>query len=152
VGKTREVFRCPSARIVDEWREAGLIFPHEFWLTSTYGLNSWISPSTSGNQKITSFANPGTTVLVQDSAEQKFEGASDTLGLFPGQTQILNQWLQSISPLYDNYAFEWEWYRHDRRCNTLWLSGSVSKIPFTGLNVGIDYRYYTGEAIVNPFP
>jgi type II secretory pathway pseudopilin PulG len=154
VGRTREVFRCPSARIVDEWRESGLSYPSEFWLTSTYGLYDGLVTAANGvRRNLESYASPATTILTQDSAEQRTEGSSDTLGLFPGATRILSQWVDVIGPqVYNNYPFEWEWYRHDRKCNTLWLSGNVSKIPFTGYNVGIDYRYYTGEPIVTPIP
>ena len=35
----RELFRCPSAKLVDEWRDDGRFYPDEFWLTSTSGLN-----------------------------------------------------------------------------------------------------------------
>ncbi len=34
IGKSKHVFRCPSAKIVDEWRENGLRYPHDFWLDS----------------------------------------------------------------------------------------------------------------------
>jgi hypothetical protein len=83
------------------------------------------------------------------------EGPDDSIGLWPGRPMILTQWGPPgglSAALYDGYDFTWEWYRHDQRCNTLWLSGHVSKIPFNGRNVGIDYRYYTGETPVLPLP
>jgi prepilin-type N-terminal cleavage/methylation domain-containing protein len=165
-GVPREVFRCPSAKIVDEWRDAGLFYPHEFWLTSTYGICEFLlkpyNTSVSSDPaplKTTSFLYPSTKICVQDSVEQRPEGASDSIGLFPGEAQILTQWI-GIPPgsggmstsYYSGYPFQWEWYRHDRRNQTLWLSGNVSKIPFTGYNIGIDYRYYTGEKPVIPIP
>lgn len=157
----RELFRCPSAKIVDEWRDAGYSYPHEFWLTSTYGICRYLltpfNASASSDRaplKTTSFQNPSTMICVQDSVEQRAEGADDTIGLFPGSSRIFPQWQPTgvLAPLYGNYLFQWEWYRHDKRNNTLWLSGHVSKIPFTGLNVGIDYRYYTGEKPQIPIP
>lgn len=167
-GVPRELFRCPSAKIVDEWRDAGLYYPHEFWLTSTYGINDFLLKpyntsvtSDPAPLKTTSFLYPSTKICVQDSVEQKPEGASDSIGLFPGETQILTQWIgvppygasQGMSGVYYNgYHFDEEWYRHDRRNNTLWVSGQISKIPFTGFNVGIDYRYYTGEKPLIPIP
>jgi hypothetical protein len=45
VGNSRRVFRCPSARIVDEWREDGLRYPSDFWLNASYGLSSYITRS-----------------------------------------------------------------------------------------------------------
>jgi len=92
-------------------------------------------------------------ILAQDSAESRMEGENDSLGLFRGYSQILSQWQSgSLGSLYGGYVFQWEWYRHDKKCNTLWVSGNVSKIPFTGLNVGIDYRYYTGDKPVLALP
>ena len=161
VGTPRELFRCPSAKTVDEWHDTGLFYPSEFWLTSTYGLNGFLS-STSFQPplKTTSFENPSTMIVTQDAAEQRFEGGSDTLALFPGATRILTQWIGNNAPIsygglstyYNGYHFEDEWFRHDKRCNTLWLSGNVSKIPFTGYDAGIDYRYYTGEKPLTPIP
>lgn len=168
-GTPREAFRCPSARIVDEWKDAGLNYPHEFWLTSSYGICRYLlTPSpysataVSGPAplKVASFQNPTTVIATQDAAEANMEGDSDSIGLFPGSTRILTQWIGAGAPasyggmstLYNGYHFDDEWYRHDRRCNTVWLSGNVSKIPFTGFSVGIDYRYYTGDKPVIPIP
>ena len=73
------------------------------------------------------------------------EGADDSIGLFPGRTEILTQWRFSLASLYPGVKFEWEWYRHNKRCNTLWIDGHVSSLKFTGYNTGSDYRFYTGE-------
>ena len=73
----------------------------------------------------------------------------------------VEQWIGANAPAiyggisalyYGGYHFEEEWYRHDRRSNTLWLSGQVQKIPFTGYAAGIDYRYYTGEKPLSTLP
>ena len=167
VGIPRELFRCPSAKVVDQWHDANRYYPDEFWLTSTYGLNKYLNETYNGSisipgpLKISSFQNPSTMICTQDSAEHRPEGPEDSIGLFPGFSKILTQFIGANAPatysglsgaLYYNYPFEWEWYRHDKGCNTLWLSGNVSKIPFTGYNVGIDYRYYTGEKPLTPIP
>ena len=166
-GTPRECFRCPTAKLVDEWHDDGRYYPNEFWMTSTYGLCRFLitpynaaASSDSGPLKTTSFLSPSTVIVAQDSAEANMEGADDSLGVFPGTTRILTQWIGSGAPsnyggmssLYDGYHFDGEWYRHDRKNQTVWLSGQVSKIPFTGYNVGIDYRYYTGEKPVMPIP
>jgi hypothetical protein len=39
---SKRTFRCPSAEVVDEWRETGLSFPQEFWLNSSYGINRFV--------------------------------------------------------------------------------------------------------------
>jgi hypothetical protein len=102
--------------------------------------------------KVPSLQSPQTTIFCQDAAEQKMEGGEDSLGLFPGWSQILTQWIGqppnsgglSVS-LYQHYPFQWEWYRHNKSCNTLWVPGNVSTIKFNGNYKGVDYRWYTGE-------
>ena len=82
----KETFRCPSARVVDQWRELGPPYPYsaEFWLNSTYGINqNVVYTGTKTPRKIGAFAFPGTTVFAQDAAEQKMDGADDTIGLWP---------------------------------------------------------------------
>ena len=37
---------------------------------------------------------------------------------------------------------EFEWFRHNRQCSTLWLPGNVSTIRYSK---GVDYRWYTGD-------
>ena len=157
MGATREIFRCPSAKIVDEWREDGLTYPSEFWLTSSYGINQFVvkpfDPAVRGPLKFNAFPSPATVILAQDSAEQKMEGPDDSIGLFPGKSEILTQWTRSLGPgYYNNYQFQWEWYRHRKKCCTLFLDSHVSRIRFNGLNRGIDYRYYTGELPLLPLP
>ena len=146
---TKQVYRCPSAKVVDEWRENGLRYPHEYWLNSTYGINSFIvDPYDSKLKKpikLTALASPRTTIFCQDSAEQKMDGGDDTLGLFPGYKEILTQWRFSLASLYPGIKMEWEWYRHNRVCNTLWVPGNVSTIKFTSYTKGVDYRWYTGD-------
>ncbi|MFN0067378.1 MAG: type II secretion system protein, partial [Limisphaerales bacterium] len=43
------IFRCPSAKWVDMWREDGLNYPAEFWLNSSYGINSWAGQNAGPN-------------------------------------------------------------------------------------------------------
>jgi hypothetical protein len=149
VGGVKELFRCPSARHVDEWREEGLPYPASFWLNSTYGINRYvITPfkgATVGPLKTTSLNSPQTTILAQDAAEQRMEGEDDSLGLFPGESEVLGQWRFAFQRLYPEQAMWLEWYRHRQRCNTLWVPGHVSAIPFNGFDKGVDYRWYTGE-------
>ncbi len=159
-GKNKRVFRCPSAKYVDEWREEGRHFPSDWWQNSSYGMHVYLlvalNPAIEAKLKKThSYKNPTRTIFCQDSVEQRMEGSSDSLGLFPGESRILSQWTMpgsSYAPLYGNYAFEWEYYRHSKGNQTAWVDGSVSRIKFTGLNKGIDYRHYTGIEPLNPVP
>jgi prepilin-type N-terminal cleavage/methylation domain-containing protein/prepilin-type processing-associated H-X9-DG protein len=159
VMSSKEVFRCPTAKIVDQWRENGLRYPNEFWLNSTYGINQFlITPFDSrmkGPLKVSAYRSPQTTIFCQDAAEQKMEGADDSIGLFPGSTQILTQWIGQPpnsgglgNDLYQKYQFQWEYYRHNKSCNTLWVGGHVSPIKFTDYKKGCDYRWYTGDTPV----
>jgi prepilin-type N-terminal cleavage/methylation domain-containing protein/prepilin-type processing-associated H-X9-DG protein len=158
IGQARRVFRCPSAKKVDEWRETGLRYPSEFWLNSSYGLNPRsYQVSSTEIRKRSAIKNPQTTIFCQDSAEQKMEGEEDSVGLFSGYRYILTQWIGNNGTgglsysEYDRYPFQWEWFRHNRRCNTLWAGGHVSTIRYEGLNKGCDYRWYTGEdPVVQP--
>ncbi|MCI0746121.1 MAG: type II secretion system GspH family protein [Verrucomicrobia subdivision 3 bacterium] len=149
LGGAKEVFRCPNAQHVDEWREEGLPYPVSFWLNSTYGINRHVitpfETNVLGPLKVTSLKAPETTILAQDAAEQRMEGPDDSLGLFPGQTEILRQWRFTLQGLYPEREMWLEWYRHNKRCNTLWVAGHVSSIRFNGFNEGVDYRCYTGE-------
>jgi len=144
---SKKVFACPSATVVDEWRETGLNFPFDFWKNSSYGINTFVVtspfPGGASPRKVSDIASPATTVFCQDAAEQKMEGPSDTLGLFPGQTENLTQWVYGLAGLYPEVADMRElWFRHNRQCETLWITGSVSAIPYSK---GVDYRWYTGE-------
>jgi prepilin-type N-terminal cleavage/methylation domain-containing protein/prepilin-type processing-associated H-X9-DG protein len=153
----RATFRCPSAKRVDEWRDAGRSYPSEFWLNSTYGICQYlVTPYSSKDKphpKLADLKSPQTTILCQDAVEQKEEGDDgDSLALFPGQTQILYEWIGQppgsggySASFYQHYAFQWEYFRHNQRCNNLWVGGNVSQIRFKGYNVGVDYRWYTGE-------
>jgi hypothetical protein len=63
-------------------------------------------------------------IFVQDAAESRMEGAEDSIGLFPGYSAILTQWIGTPPPLggltslYNGYDFTWEWYRHNKSCQT----------------------------------
>ena len=152
-----------NGKMVDEWRETGLKYPHEYWANSCYGmcqylLVPWTGTGTQygrsavGPLKTSSYFSPQTTILCQDSAEQKNEGGDDTLGLFPGYTTILDQWSPTsyLQPYYPGVDLSSGWWRHGKASATLWVPGNVSRIRFVPRNVGIDYRCYTGERPERP--
>lgn len=153
-GGSRKVFRDPGAKMVDQWREDGLKYPQEFWADSSYGINGFVtqapdprSPGVrgAGPRKITDYESPQTLIFAQDAAEQRMDGADDTIGLFPGSSEILTQWrLGSLPQLYPGVNFLWEWYRHNQRSAILWVPGNVSSVKFNDVKKGVDYRWYTG--------
>lgn len=150
-GATKKIFRCPNAKIVDEWREEGRRFPSDWWRDSSLGINQFVVNGSDGKggslsrvrRKTTSFQSPATTVFAQDSAEQKMEGPEDSLGLWPGQKECLTQWKYSLAALYPGHKFEFEWFRHNRQAEIVWIDGHASAIPYT--KVGVDWRWYTGD-------
>ncbi len=157
---TKKLFACPSATVVDEWHDAGLYYPHDFWANSCYGLCDYlIKPWTGKNTqygasarralKRSNYLSPNTTIFCQDSAEQKNEGGEDTLGLFPGYegTGCLSQWGPGggLQSLYKGVDLTKGWWRHNNQCVTLWVPGNVSRIKRVPLKTGVDYRWYTGE-------
>jgi prepilin-type N-terminal cleavage/methylation domain-containing protein len=161
----QQLFSCPDGLVVDQWRDAGLNYPWSFWANSTYGVCQCLTaPYTEagtqyganavGQMKTTRYFSPQSTIFCQDAAEQRMEGygpssdgGDDSLAIFPGQTEILTQWdatgpLQAYYPGVDLLS---GWWRHNLECNTVWVTGNVSKLKKVAQNVGYDYHWYTGE-------
>jgi prepilin-type N-terminal cleavage/methylation domain-containing protein len=155
-GGNKKLFGCPDGTMVDDYRDLGYTYPHDFWANSTYGQcqflttpytgqNTQYDPTATGPLRIPGYLSPTSTIFCQDSFEPLMSGPDDSLGLFPGSSQILSRW-QPGSPyaaLYTPADLTMGWWRHNRGCLTLWVGGQVSKIPYTPK--GIDYRWYTGE-------
>jgi prepilin-type N-terminal cleavage/methylation domain-containing protein len=159
----QKIFACPDGKVVDEWHDSGLNYPHDFWANSCYGLcqyllTPWTGQGTqygaraSGVLRISSYISPNTTIFCQDAAEQKPEGEEDTLGMFPGYNTILNQWAPngSLQGLYPGVDLTAGWWRHSKACQTLWVGGNVSKMKWVDRKVGYDYHYYTAERPLSP--
>src|ERR1035437_1243399 len=96
--KNRRIFHCPNCVHCDEWHDGGRYYPLDFWQNSQYGMCQFLLTAFDSSvepalKKITSYQRPTQMIFVQDSAEQKNEGADDTIGLFPGSGSILNQWI-----------------------------------------------------------
>ncbi len=152
-GGAKDVFNCPSHKYVDEWRDDGRYYPDNFWNYSCLGTTSFLVDPYKASQgtapmKISAFPSPATLIFAQDAAEQKMEGPDDSIALFPNRTTILNQWVGPGAlgeQYYHGYNFTWEWFRHNKGCETLWVDGHATTIKFRGLDKGIDYRCYTGE-------
>ncbi len=155
----KNLWADPEGKTVDEWHDSGLYYPHDYWMYSCYGMCDYLvipyegegstyGPSVrTGPLRRHQYASPSTTIVCQDSTEQKNEGGDDTLGLFPGYDTILDEWgpesnLQSLYPGVDLLN---GWWRHANCCVTLWVTGDVNRIKKVPRNVGIDYRCYTGE-------
>lgn len=156
IAGNKKLFACPNGKPVDEFRDLGYNYPAEYWANSTYGMCQYLTlpyggqdsqygSSTHGPLKISGYLSPSTTILCQDSFEPMMQGPDDSLGLFPGATGILSKWKQgsAYAALYAQSDLTMSWWRHNRSCQTLWVTGSASKIRYKAQ--GIDYRWYTGE-------
>ena len=99
----QKLFGCPDGKLVDEYRDLGYNYPHDYWANSTYGMCQYLTtpyngtgtqygPGARGPLKRTAYLSPTTTIFCQDSFEPLMEGPDDSLGLFPGYTQILTKW------------------------------------------------------------
>ena len=136
--KAQKLFHCPNCVHPDEWHDDGRYYPNEFWQNSTYGMCDFLlfgfGPGEPKIKKIIDYTIPSKTIFCQDSAEQKMEGADDSIGLFPGSGKILTQWIGSTAPqtygglstLYNGYHFEREWYRTVTRTKP---SGLTAMLP-----------------------
>ena len=147
---TRQIFRCPSARVVDAWRETGLNYPMDWWLNSSYGINQYVIAAPGGSKsprKLSSLASPAQMVFAQDSAEQRMEGRDDSCAVWDGDRECLTQWKYSLASHYPGIKMEFEWFRHNS-CMTLTALGNAVPIKYTP--VGIDMRHYTGELPLRP--
>lgn len=163
-GAQQKLFADPEGftSCVDEWRDAGLNYPLDFWLSSCYGMCQYLvvpydGPNstygrTLGPLKRSNYVVPSATIFCQDATEQMDEGyqdgtSADSLGLFPETDVILAQWGPEgpLQALYPGVDLLHGWWRHDNNCITLWVTGNVTRIKKMPRNVGIDYRCYTGE-------
>jgi len=152
----KKLFACPDGKLVDDFRDLGYSYPADYWANSTYGMcqlllipyhdqGTQYGSSDTGPLKVTSYLSPTSTIFSQDSFEQLMAGPDDSLGLFPGQTQILGKFNSgsTYGALYPGSDLTRGWWRHDKGCMTVWVGGNVSKIRYSPK--GVDYRWYTGE-------
>jgi prepilin-type N-terminal cleavage/methylation domain-containing protein len=152
----QKLFGCPDGKLVDEYRDLGYNYPDSFWANSTYGMCQYLTTPYTGTGteygatargplKRTAYLSPATTIFCQDSFEPLMEGPDDSLGLFPGNTQILSKWSpgSAYAAFYPGVDLTMGWWRHNRGCMILWTTGSASRIHYAPQ--GIDYRCYTGE-------
>ena len=152
----KKLFACPDGKLVDDFRDLGYSYPADYWANSTYGMcqlllipyhdqGTQYGSSDTGPLKVTSYLSPTSTIFSQDSFEQLMAGPDDSLGLFPGKTQILGKFNSgsTYGALYPGSDLTRGWWRHDKGCMTVWVGGNVSKIRYSPK--GVDYRWYTGE-------
>lgn len=156
IAGNRKLFACPNGKVVDDYRDLGYNYPPEYWANSTYGMCQYLTQPYAGPQsqygtagagplRTTSYLSPASTIFCQDSFAQLMQGPEDSIGLFPGQSEILSRWKSTgaYATLYSGSDIADGWWRHNKGCMTLWVPGNVTRIKYTAK--GIDYRWYTGE-------
>jgi len=152
----QKVFACPDGKLVDEFHDLGYNYPHDFWANSTYGMCQYLTvpyqgtgtqygSGIKGPLKRTAYLSPTTTIFCQDSFEALMDGPDDSLGLFPGYSQILTKWKpgSAYADFYGDADLTMGWWRHNPGCVILWTTGNASRIHYNPQ--GVDYRLYTGE-------
>lgn len=156
IAGNRKLFACPNGKLVDDFRDLGYGYPKEYWANSTYGMCQYLTlPYTGqgsqygtgagGPLRVSSYLSPASTIFCQDSFAQMMQGPDDSLGLFPGNSDILSKWKSSgaYTAMYSGTDVASAWWRHNNGCMTLWVPGNASRIRYSPK--GIDYRWYTGE-------
>ncbi len=131
----RGIFRCPSAMQMDADLDGFGNSNYNPDQPAHYGVNYFISAT-----KIVSWKNPSETVFCQDSVEHRIEGSDDSLSAW-GHPTNMRQWRAGGGSYFPNAIYEY--YRHNKYCNVLWLDGHVSGIK-ESLGKDVPRRWYDG--------
>ncbi len=140
----KKTFRCPAAKRVDDWPEAGWgELYQEYFKYCTYGLNSYVK-----NKKIDHvFKKQSEVIAFQDHIEQLLDGMNSDMFCVGTGSINLTQWRPGSSlkeGYWRNYDTIGECFRHSRESLTCWLDGHVSGIKeSTGEDV--PNHWYTGN-------
>lgn len=150
----RKVFNCPSEILMSP--AFGNTDPAT---PGHYGANFCVTgkfPSTRW-AKIGRYKNPAETIFCHDSVEQRLDGsatyvpdtAGNMLSSFGNPAGNLLQWRPGGEAT-ENYLPGstrpvWEYYRHNRRCQVLWLDGHVSSIAYSD-GSDVPAAWYWGQS------
>jgi prepilin-type processing-associated H-X9-DG protein len=145
VQSARRLWRCPSSTQMDSDIDShGAHYdPSQ---PATYGVNRNLTyPKVPGATfvKINQWKNPSQLIYAQDSPEHAIEGDNDSLSNWGSKTKPnMSQWRAGGSSYFPNAVYEY--YRHNRWCNVLWLDGHVSGIR-ESLGKDVPERWYDGK-------
>jgi prepilin-type N-terminal cleavage/methylation domain-containing protein/prepilin-type processing-associated H-X9-DG protein len=144
----RSLWQCPASKVTDI--DPGYSENNVVSLSATYGLNDLIT-----GRKSTRFRHASDLILCHDAWEHKLEGnaggdwlmAYSVIDNDPAAGLTLSQQpenlLQYASMPYAE-IMRYEYYRHKRQSNVLWLDGHVSTIHQSN-GRDIPYRWYAGD-------
>ena len=144
----RSLWQCPASKVTDV--DPGYSENNIVSLSATYGWNDLVS-----GKKITRFGSGSEVILAHDAWEHLLEGnaGGDWLmayAVMPApppavvlQRQPGGNLLQYMGQPYAK-IMRYEYYRHKKNSNVLWLDGHVSLIPESN-GLDIPPRWYAGE-------
>ncbi len=145
--RARGMFRCPSMVQMDpDSSEGGYSDPKQ---PATYGLTLYLTVDPSSNnrgrsRKMVSIRNHSEFIVCSDAAEHRLECDDDVLSAMGHPTNLM-QW-RVTAPGHAKYATNqslWEYYRHNKMCNCLFLDSHVSGIAESN-GKDVPVHYYTG--------
>jgi hypothetical protein len=93
-GGNKKIFGCPDATLLDDYRDLGYTYPHEFWANSSYGQcqfltipyigqNTQNDPKATGPLRTSSYLSPTSMIFCQDSFEPLMAGPTTAWDYFP---------------------------------------------------------------------
>ena len=144
----RSLWQCPASKVTDV--DPGYSENNVVSLSATYGLNDLISGA-----RTTRFRSGSEQIICHDAWEHKLEGnaGGDWLMAYsvmlrdPAGGVVLQRESENLLQ-YAGMAYapimRYEYYRHKRQSNVLWLDGHVSTIPESN-GRDIPYQWYAGE-------
>lgn len=164
--KARAIFRCKTATWMDPDGLGGSGAYSDPKQMATYGLNRQVISRYSSvlgrwvGRKVAGFKAPSETIVAQDAVEHVLDANGDLLTnhaaseITSGSNRGTLQWTVQFQNLTQwrvpggaSYAFPraiYEFYRHNKNCNVLWLDGHVSTIAISqGRDVPV--RFYSGQ-------
>jgi prepilin-type processing-associated H-X9-DG protein len=145
----RSLWQCPASKVTDV--DPGYSENNVVSLSATYGWNDLVS-----GKKITRFKNSSELIVAHDAWEHLMEGnaGGDWLMAYsivpaPGAVVLQKQTNNLLQYEGQPYAqiMRYEYYRHKRNSNVLWLDGHVSLIP-QSKGTDIPPKWYAGETDV----
>jgi prepilin-type N-terminal cleavage/methylation domain-containing protein/prepilin-type processing-associated H-X9-DG protein len=145
----RSLWQCPASKVTDV--DPGYSENNVVSLSATYGWNNLLS-----GRKITRFKNSSELIVVHDAWEHLLEGnaGGDWLMAYsvlpaPGATVLQKESGNLLQYMGQPYSqiMRYEYYRHKRNSNVLWLDGHVSLISESN-GTNIPPKWYAGEVDV----
>ncbi len=165
-GAEKELFRCPSKRVNNQWWRVIVPEHEKAYDYSDYGLNCYLvwelpdQPFGAARERqparhsLQDIRRPSEVIVFSDHIEPALEGNGDFFYIRPGQSENLDQWKtrKEQEPLRWGDSVREIWrhggYQGTGRgsSNILWLDGHVSNLAET-TGEDVPYSWYHGGLI-----